>query len=77
MRQALSIFARIWLVALLGCLCASALAGWASTGHVDSASAWVLWLLGSLWANPTARTLTLAAVTLESWNRLAMRGVWS
>ena len=75
MHQALSVFARIWLAALLACLCAFALTGWASTGQVDSASAWALRLLGSVWANPTARTLTLAAVALESWYRLTMREV--
>lgn len=77
MLQVLGICARMWLAGLLACLCAFALTGWVTTGLMDLAPAWVLWLLGGLWANPLARVVTLAAVALDSWNRLTMRQVWS
>lgn len=75
MLQIIGIWARFCLVALAGCLCAFALAGWAITGSIDFAPAWASWLLWMVWAHPVSRAVTLVSIVLEFWNRLVLREV--
>ena len=77
MLQILSIWARLCLVTLLACLCVFGLTGWAVTGAMRYALAWISWFFRTLWATPILRAVVLVAAALEVWNRVTFRRVWS
>jgi hypothetical protein len=73
----LSIWARVCLVVLVACLCVIGLTGWAATGSMELAVAWTSSLSRVLLANPFSRATILVSGSIELWNYLAFRKVWS